>query len=148
MRVAVLAVRVGVGVAAVMMVALPRFNGSRSAQASEMPMRTSMRMSVDIAPPVPMDDARRRIAHSGHTVATLHGGARSSTDRGSRRRGPHRFGTVTRCWRKGARDFRNMSLGNRGRLEPAHKRRKNGMNKGIEGATGRNRTSARGLGNR
>jgi hypothetical protein len=58
-----------VGVA-VMMVALPRFNGSRSERASEMSMGTSVRVSVDVVP-VPMDDACPRIAHSGHTVATL-----------------------------------------------------------------------------
>ena len=65
----VLAVRLVVGVA-VTMVALLRFNGSRSERASEMPMRTSVRVSVDVTP-VPMDDACRRTAHSGHTVATL-----------------------------------------------------------------------------
>ncbi len=66
MRVAVLTERMVVGVA-VMMVALPRFNASRSERASEMSMGTSVRVSVDVAP-VPMDDACRRIAHCGHTV--------------------------------------------------------------------------------
>jgi hypothetical protein len=84
MRVAVLPVRVVVGVAALMMVALLRFNRSRSAQASEMPVRLNMRMSVDEAP-VSMDDACRRIAHSGHTV--------------------ERFGTVTQFRRMGAGEF-------------------------------------------
>jgi hypothetical protein len=66
--VAVLTVRMVVGVA-VMMVALPGFNGSRSERASKMSMGTSVRVSVDVVP-VPMDDACPRIAHSGHTVAT------------------------------------------------------------------------------
>src|SRR6266480_4187261 len=34
----------------------------------------------------------------------------------------------------------NMSLGNPGRLEPGRERSENEMNKGIEGAPGRNRT--------
>ena len=58
MRVVVLAVRMVVGVAAVMMAALSRCNGLRVTQAPEMPMRTSMRMSVDVAP-VPVDHACR-----------------------------------------------------------------------------------------
>ncbi len=48
----VLLVLVGVvlGVGVVMMVRLVRFDGLRLARASEMPVRTTVRMSVDVAP--------------------------------------------------------------------------------------------------
>ena len=86
----------------VMMVALLRFNGARSERALEMSMGTSVRVSVDEAP-VPMDDACCRIAHSGHTVATLRHRQTVSAE------GPRRV-------------WENMSLRNPGWLEPRRER--------------------------